>query len=162
MSRLLNRSKGLRPPPVGWMCHACGWSSETVVRPLRCPKCGNSAFERIGAAEAVREAERQAEGLGGPEIRRTAMAKYQCRTDGCAEMVSRAGGRCRSCAQRARRGRPRGARGVMVVEDGAAVVPTPPPPLVTTLTVAEALKAAGFAVKEVHVVEATILVRLTA
>jgi hypothetical protein len=50
----------------------------------------------------------------------------------------------------------------MVVEDGAAVVPTPPPPLVTTLTVAEALKAAGFAVKEVHVVEATILVRLTA
>ena len=156
-----NRSS-LLAPPVGWICHACGWSSETVAEPLRCPKCGGSAFERTGAAEAVREAEREAEGLGGPEVRRSLMADLKC-VNGCGRAVSRPGGRCRTCAGKLRRNkktaRPRPARPPKAMKsdpasDGANSE--------FGEAIAEALKAKGFTVKEICLTEATLLVRLTA
>lgn len=69
----------------------------------------------------------------------------------------------RSGAQIARHHREAsGTRGVAVVKDGMKIVTATTPPLMSVLTVGEALKAAGFAVAEVRVTEATVLVRLTA
>jgi len=165
----MNRSS-LLAPPVGWMCHACGWSGETAVEPLRCPKCGNSAFERTGAAEAVREAERESDrlgpaaacGLASVHRKETAMAtKYEC-VDGCGARVSKPGGRCRTCAGLLRRKK---RVGRSPSEKSPGRPPKNPGELpaaqVSVLTVGEALKAAGFSVAEVRVTEATVLVRLT-
>ena len=97
------------------------------------------------------------------------MTEFKC-VDGCGRKVSRSGGRCRTCAGLKRRNKKRNkVRNKKTTRPAPAKSPGRPPknpgefpaPPVTTLTVAEALKAAGFAVKDVHVQEATLLVRLT-
>jgi len=156
----------LLAPPVGWMCHACGYTA--AEKPERCPKCSNSAFERTGAAEAVREAEKESDRLAGPEIGRTAMARTQfdC-VDGCGAFASKKGGRCRTCAgllrRKKRAGRP--APATRPAKEAAKKdLPHSPLPLNSGALgdVATALRAAGFNVADVRVAEATLLVRLTA
>ena len=146
------------------MCHACGFSA--AEKPERCPKCGNSAFERTGAAEAVREAEKESDRLAGPEIGRMAMADLRC-VDGCGAKVSREGGRCRTCAGKLRK-KPRAGRPVPATRPAKEAAkkdfPHSPLPLNSGALgdVATALRAAGFNVADVRVAEATLLVRLTA
>ena len=182
----MSRASLLTPPP-GWMCHGCGYLS--AEKPERCPKCSGSAFERTGAVATIAGTREP----GGAEKKEPEMTKFDC-VAGCGRKVSRAGGRCRTCAGLKRRtkkaARPApanpppggykcaGGCGMSVLKPGQRCrscaqierhrkespgneKKNPPPPLVTTLTVAEALKAAGFSVDEVHVAEATLLVRLT-
>jgi hypothetical protein len=149
------------------MCHSCGFSVEE--KPARCPKCANSTFERIGAAAAVEEAGRVAEGTpelvrsarqGGPKERRSSMGAFQC-VDGCGRKVSKAGGRCRTCAGLLRQKKPRA--GPAAKKHPAPGGQTKTPPTGEGVGgVAEVLRAAGYHVMDATIVEATVQVRLGA